>query len=181
MGVYRFNVLLVLAILGGLIGSVIAIGKQNFELHQLITQSLPLKIGDKAPIFKLKGLKGENINLKKLQEKNVLLFFFTSSCQDCKWEACYWERIYKRYKDKGFAMYGICSSDVISIKAFLVETPVSFPILLDSEGEVKYRYRLTRNPQAFLIAKNGKLVFIEENNMFVEYAVRQVNHLLGNG
>lgn len=124
-------------------------------------ESLPigLKPENRAPSFSLTNLNGETVNIEDFKGKKVLLNFWATWCPPCKKEMPDMENLYKEYKDKDFVVLGINmthtekSEEVVS--AFVKEYRLSFPILMDKNGEVSYQYELLSYPTTYFIDSDG--------------------------
>jgi len=70
----------------------------------------------------------------------------------------YFEEVYKKYKDKGFAIVAI-SVDVNEnfVKDFVRDYNISFPVAVD-EGDLSTLYGISSLPMSFLYDKGGNLV-----------------------
>jgi len=117
-----------------------------------------LSKGKPAPDFTLKTLDGKKISLSDLKGKVVLVNFWATWCPPCREEMPLFERVYRKYKDKGFEILAISTdSSVDPIKKFVKEFKVSFPVLLD-DGKVSNLYSIQGLPTSFLIDREGKVV-----------------------
>lgn len=65
------------------------------------------RIGDEAYNFQMLDINGNNISLKTLAGKNVLLIFWASWCQPCREKHPYLKKIYRIYQSLGFEIIGI--------------------------------------------------------------------------
>jgi peroxiredoxin len=74
-----------------------------------IESSLPLnsKVGDIAPDIVLKNPQKQEIKLSSLRGKYVLIDFWASWCRPCRAENPNVVKLYKQYKDKGFAVFSV--------------------------------------------------------------------------
>ena len=115
--------------------------------------------GTVAPNFTLQSLDGEPITLNDLKGKVILLNFWATWCHPCIEEMASIERIYRKYQDKGFIVLGI---DIMEkpekVKKYVMENNITFPILLDTKGEVKRKYRVSGIPSTYLVNKAGMLI-----------------------
>ena len=97
---------------------------------------------EEAPDFSLKSLDDKTFSLKDFKDKIVVIHIATTWCPFCNAEAPHLEKLYQDYKDKGVEVLII---DVKEPKE-LVERQLkekhklSFPILLDTNGEVAASY-----------------------------------------
>lgn len=116
-----------------------------------------LKQGSKAPDFVLTDLNGKVVNFKKdFYGKKVLLNFWASWCASCKEEMKALEEAYKASRDKGFNVIGInVYQDKEEVERFVHELGLTFPILLDREGDVAEAYNVFGIPVSYLIDSSG--------------------------
>lgn len=130
-----------------------------WEIEQLMNKP--------APDFSLTALDGQEISLKKLSGKTVLLNFWATWCGPCRAEMPSLNELVKNYQDRGLEVIGISidNSDAI-IKAFLQEVPVHFPIIRDKELATAVRYKVFAYPTTFLLSPDGivKEKFIGERD-----------------
>jgi peroxiredoxin len=95
-----------------------------------------------APSFELKARTGEAVSLADLRGEVVMINFWATWCGPCRQEMPHLEALYQRYGSLGFTLLGVnVEDDPKGAEAWLAETPVSFPILFDSENEVTKRCR----------------------------------------
>ena len=124
-----------------------------------------VKVGEQAPYFETTTPNGTTVKLSDLKGKVVMLQFTASWCSVCRKEMPHIEAdIWNKYKDNpDFALYGIdLDEPAEKVEAFAKQIPVSYPLLLDPQGGVFYKYAekgagVTRN---VIIDKEGKIVFL---------------------
>ncbi len=93
-----------------------------------------LKIGDKAPAFKLKDQGGIDHTLKEYidQKKKVLIYFYPKDdTPGCTTEACSFRDGMKDLDKLGLIVVGISKDSVASHKKFADKYKLNFPILSD--------------------------------------------------
>lgn len=115
--------------------------------------------GELAPDFTLPSLDGESITLSDLRGRIVFINFWTTWCPPCKQEMASLERLYRKFKDRGFTILAV---DIMegseTVEKFVRKNGLSFPILLDTKGEVSERYMATAIPSTFIVDKDGKII-----------------------
>ena len=68
------------------------------------------------------------------------------------------EKVYQEYKDQGLVVLGVNSTiqdEPPQIVPFINEYNITFPILLDVNGEVSDLYELRSLPTSFFIGRDG--------------------------
>ena len=92
----------------------------------------------KAPEFSLKSLDDETISLSDYKGKILVLHIATTWCPFCNAEAPHLEKLYQDYKDKNVEVLIIDVKEPKELveKQLKEKHNLSFPILLDPEGEV---------------------------------------------
>jgi peroxiredoxin len=110
-----------------------------------------------APNFSLPDLGGTQISLSDYRGKVVLLNFWATWCSPCRMEIPSLERLYQLRKDKGFEILAV-SVDRTSpskVAAFVANYQMSFPVLVNRQGDVGQRYWTRAIPTSFLLDKKG--------------------------
>jgi peroxiredoxin len=112
--------------------------------------------GTQAPGFSLRDLKGDTITLEQFKGKIVFLDFWAPWCVPCRDEFPALESLYRKFQSEGFIVVGIAvDASTEGVAKFLKKAPVSFPVLIDSNGTVAESYRLINMPTAYIIGRDG--------------------------
>lgn len=113
----------------------------------------------KAPNFALKDLNGQEVTLTQFSGQPVILNFWASWCAPCRLEMPIIEATYQKYKDKGLVVLAINSGESAEVaRAFVDETELTFPVLLDQNMEVtNLIYRLRGLPVSIFIDREGNI------------------------
>ena len=120
--------------------------------------------GAAAPQFSLAGRGGQNVSLAQYKGQVVMINFWASWCGPCRQEMPLLESIYKKYNKLGFTMLGVnVEPDSNAANAWLKETPVSFPILYDTESKVSKLYDVAGMPTSVIIDRAGKVRLIHRS------------------
>ncbi|MBI4891524.1 MAG: TlpA family protein disulfide reductase [Acidobacteria bacterium] len=107
--------------------------------------------------FTLPDLQGRQWNRKALQGKVVLVNFWATWCPPCREELPDLETVYRRFAAQGLVVLAISDEDTASIRNFLAERPVTFPVLLDPDQVARKAFLATSLPVSFLYSRDGRL------------------------
>jgi len=122
-----------------------------------VTSSMP------APGFSLTSSAGRPVDLAQYKGQVVMLNFWASWCGPCRQEMPLLDSIYKKYSKLGFTMIGVnVEPDPGLANKWLQATPVSFPILYDTESKVSKLYDVAGMPSTVIIDRQGKVRVIHK-------------------
>jgi len=108
--------------------------------------------------FTLTDLQGKSWTLRELHGKVVLVNFWATWCPPCRKEMPDLDALYKKFKDQGLVILAIDDEEVAKVKPFLIERPVTYPILLDPGRKVNDLFHIDGIPKSFVYDRDGKLV-----------------------
>ncbi len=118
----------------------------------------PPQEGGPAPDFALQGLDGRIYRLSELRGRAVLINFWATWCGPCRTEMPAIEEVYRRYADGRLVVLAVnVEEDTDRVAPFVQRLGLSFPILLDRDGAVSRRYRVTGLPTTYLIRPDGTI------------------------
>ena len=123
-----------------------------------------VRVGDPAPELTLEYTTGEQVTLKDLRGKVVILQFTASWCSVCRLEMPHLEKdVWQRFKDDSLVLIGIDRDEPLDVvQKFKKEMGVTYPLALDPGANHFSRFALkdagvTRN---IVIDKDGKIAFL---------------------
>ena len=111
-----------------------------------------------APDFELTTLDGERITLSELRGQAVLVNFWASWCPPCRSEMPAMQQVYSDFGADGFVILAVNSTHqdrLADVEGFGAERNLTFPILLDQDGQVSARYQVRSLPTSFFIDPDG--------------------------
>ncbi|MFE8696027.1 redoxin domain-containing protein [Cytobacillus sp. FJAT-53684] len=161
-----------LMILQSVVVFVFAVLSGSFLLNLLLNEDKPkvntagtntvevgLQEGNKSPDFQLKTLNGTEVRLSDLKGKKVILNFWATWCPPCKAEIPHMQDFYESSDKTKVEILAVnlttSENNPGNIKGFVKERNVTFPVLLDQDGDVGDLYRAITIPTSYLIDSNG--------------------------
>lgn len=116
--------------------------------------------------FTLKDQYGNEHKLSDYKGKTVFLNFWATWCPPCKAEMPDIQKIYETYDTEGddaLVVLGVASPNIggegseEEIKAFLEENGYTYPVVMDTTGEVFGAYGISSFPTTFMIDRDGNV------------------------
>jgi len=132
----------------------------------LLVAMLPLlaqasMVGSVAPDFSLQDLSSQTVTLQQFKGKVLFLDFWAPWCDPCREELPALDVLYKKYVSDGFVIVGLdMDTSENLVKEFLQKVPLTFTILIDSKGAVRWKYRIRSLPTAYIIGKDGIVRYV---------------------
>jgi peroxiredoxin len=108
--------------------------------------------------FTLTDLDGKAWNLKDLKGKVVLLNFWATWCPPCRKEMPDLEMLYRRFGAQGLIIIGIDDEETETVKPFIAQQGITYPVLLDPGRKVNTLFRIEGIPKTFVYDRDGKIV-----------------------
>ena len=121
-----------------------------------------INIGDQAIEINLPNPNGEYVKLSSFRGKYVLVDFWASWCGPCRMENPNVVNLYKKYKDKGFEIYGVSlDMDKKSWLEAIQKDNLTWTQVSDLaywNSIVVANYRISGIPATVLLDKEGKII-----------------------
>lgn len=134
------------------------------ELDEVIANK-EFKVGIDAPAFAIKGIDGNEIELKDHLGKYVLIDFWASWCGPCRREMPNVVKLYKEYKGKNFEIIGISLDNKEGDwKKAVKDLGMTWPQACDFqvwESPIARKYNLSAVPYTVLVNPEGKVEAID--------------------
>jgi thiol-disulfide isomerase/thioredoxin len=114
-----------------------------------------------APPFELAAMAGKTVNLAQYKGQVVMINFWATWCGPCRTEMPLLENIYRKYKPMGFTLLGVnVEPDSAGASEWLKATPVTFPILFDTDSKVSKLYAVQGMPSTVIVDRKGQVRFL---------------------
>ena len=114
-------------------------------------------VGEQERPFTLKSTDGKRVSLQEFRGKVVLLDFWASWCEPCIKELPIIEKIYQSLAGKGLVVLGINLEDAETARIAAKQHGLTFPVLVDEEGDARESYQVKGIPRLILIDRTGKI------------------------
>ncbi|UQZ33432.1 cytochrome C biogenesis protein [Paenibacillus sp. PK3_47] len=115
--------------------------------------------GQQAPDFALTDLQGNQVQLSDFEGKRVLVNFWATWCPPCKVEMPHMQNIYNDYQTKDVVILGVnmtlTEENPDAVDEFVNEQQLTFPIVMDKDGDVMQTYEIMAYPTTYLLDANG--------------------------
>lgn len=154
---------------------------------------MAIKIGDKAPSFKLKNQDAKSISLSDMKGKPVVLYFYPKDdTSGCTKEACNFRDEFPKFGKLKAEIIGVSADSVESHKKFAGKYKLPFNLLSDEKKEVVEKYGVWQEKSmygkkymgiirtTFIIDSSGKInkifpkVKVDEHNQEVMEALKEL-------
>jgi peroxiredoxin len=113
------------------------------------------------PPFEGQTLTGEMVSLGDLKGRVVLVNFWASWCVECRPEMPMFEHLHRTFAKHGLTVLGINHRETAArIEGFAKKLGLTFPLLLDPQGEIAASYGVIGLPSTFLVGRDGRPVAI---------------------
>lgn len=154
------NMFLAVALILAGVAVLFWMGQQNPK-GQVSTPAGGILPGQIAPNFSLTTLAGEQVNLSDYAGQVVMVNMWATWCPPCKAELPTIDAYYQEHSADGFVVLAVNSQEAQgTVDAFISASGFTFPVLLDSRGDVMGQYNVRALPTSFIIDRDGKVSYI---------------------
>jgi peroxiredoxin len=134
-----------------------------------------------TPSLELKDLDGKSRNLKDYRGKVVVLNFMATWCGPCVEEMPSLQTLRERYRGKGLEVIAVNTGESESkVSQFAQGLKIKFPVLLDTEEDVKTAWKVYGIPATFILDTDGKIAYrvLGEMDWMADEPVALIQRLL---
>lgn len=132
------------------------------QQQMMVARTEAIKVGNDAPEIILPMPNDKELALSSLKGKVVLIDFWASWCGPCRKEMPNVKRIYEKYKDKGFEIYGVSlDKDRDAWLEAISKDKQTWPQVSDLkywQSEGAQTYAVQSIPFTVLVSKEGKIL-----------------------
>ena len=119
------------------------------------------EVGSMMPEYSAMWLDGSRFELESKKGRVVLLNLWATWCGPCRYEIPELQTIHDKYASKNFEVIGVSvdESGVESVRDFVKEHEMRYPIVLDAEGKLANVFQTSVLPTSVVIDRTGKIVW----------------------
>ena len=136
--------------------------KYTQDIEGKFVNEASLMVGGVAPDIKLNGPDGKPVSLSSLRGKVVLIDFWASWCGPCRRENPNVVKMYQKYKDQGFEIFGVSlDNDANRWKGAIQTDGLTWfhgSDLMGWKSKPAQMYQVHSIPATFLLDKQGKII-----------------------
>jgi peroxiredoxin Q/BCP len=131
-----------------------------------------LSVGNPAPDFTLQDSDGNSYSLSSYKEKNPVIIYFypKAGTPGCTKQACGIRDSFSKFKENDIVVLGISVDSKESIKDFINDNNLNFPLLSDENKEVSKAYGVLNN-----IGVDSRITFIVDKQGNIANILRDVD------
>ena len=135
-----------------------------------------------APDFTLSSLDGMKVALSDLKGQVLLINVWATWCPPCRVEMPTIQAAYEQYHDQGFTVVAVnLQEDPSAVATFMREHQLTFPALLDPDGQVSRSYEALALPSSFFVDRHGVIRAVYHGPMPRSIIAGTVEQLLHEG
>ncbi len=137
-------------------------------------------LGATMPEYTATLLDGSKFDLATHRDKVVLLNLWATWCGPCRAEIPELEKMHAEYGPKGFEVIGVSLDEggVETVKQFVDEQKMAYPIVLDPEGKLANVFQTSVLPTTALIDRKGRILWkhygqVQPNDATLKQAIQK--------
>jgi thiol-disulfide isomerase/thioredoxin len=136
--------------------------------------------GAAAPEWQLEDPDGQPLKLSDFKGKVVILDFWATWCEPCRWEISVFVALQKQYAAQGLTVVGVSMDDAGAsvVKSFMKNLGMNYPVVIGTERVADLYGGISGLPTTFIIDRNGNIVTSREGIVSQETLEREIRPLL---
>jgi peroxiredoxin len=135
-----------------------------------------------APDFTLSSLAGTKVALSDLKGQVLLINVWATWCPPCRVEMPTIQAAYEQYHEQGFTVLAVnLQEDPSAVATFMRDHQLTFPVLLDEDGQVSRTYQAAALPSSFFVDRRGVIRAVYHGPMPRSIVAGTVEQLLQEG
>lgn len=158
-------------------------GRSDAELEAYKVQ-IKKKIDKKIPDFTLTDYQGNSKSWNSMKGEVTLLNFWYPTCGECQKEFPEFEKLYQKYKDRGFRIVAVETlRDTERAKKTIADKGLTFDLVENGKGDNEVARKvigITHHPFSYVVDRDGRIMYVHptyrEND--IENYEREINELL---
>ncbi|MEC0091064.1 TlpA family protein disulfide reductase [Paenibacillus macquariensis] len=137
--------------------------------------------GNMAPDFNLLSLDEKEVKLSDFVGKKVILNFWATWCPPCRVEMPHMEKVFKNDGDNVIVLsVNLTQTEKgeSDVRAFVEDFGLTFPVVMDTKGDVASTYQISAYPTSYFIDSQGIIREIFKgaiNDEIMEKALSKIN------
>jgi cytochrome c biogenesis protein CcmG/thiol:disulfide interchange protein DsbE len=160
--------------------ALLAYGLAQNEPDRGVEEALARGEREPAPVLELPKLGGGgSASLADYRGQVVVLNFWASWCEPCKYESPLLERWHRKLRNRGGTVLGVDMLDVTDrAQEFIDEYGLTYPMLKDKDGEGLEQFGVVQYPETFVIDRKGRIAAVQRGPVDEEFMESSVAPLL---
>jgi thiol-disulfide isomerase/thioredoxin len=116
--------------------------------------------GAAAPEWQLEDPDGQPVKPSDFKGKVVILDFWATWCEPCRWETSVFVALQKQYAAQGLTVAGVSMDDAGAsvVKSFMKNLGMNYPVVIGTEKLTDLHGGISGLPTTFIIDRNGNIV-----------------------
>jgi len=131
----------------------------NSEKTEEKTAKVGVEVGNIAPDFRVKNLRGGATTLSEYRGRVVLINFWATWCEPCRTEMPSMEALYRSQLQHDFEILAVSidTSGAPPVRLYIEQFGFTFPVLMDDHFQVNDLYQVRVVPTSILIDRRGRV------------------------
>jgi thiol-disulfide isomerase/thioredoxin len=115
--------------------------------------------GTTPPPLVGRTLEARPVSMADLRGKVRVVNFWASWCLECRPEMPVLERLHRELAPRGLAVVGVNAREAPeAVRRYAKDLELTFPIVLDQDGQINAAYGVVGLPTTFLVGRDGRAV-----------------------